>query len=232
MLRAKLDANTIGIFVILIFYLGTVSGQDEKFSNLILRKEFALSDQWEMEVSGEWKHFYDENGWSRLEADLRAIRKFNSWSVHTGFVTNNTYDTSIINFWELRPWAGLGLTNVVFGNLSFEQLFRFEWRNLLFTQNTPNKITTRTRYRVRPTYLFPNKTGTDQLRARISYEWFFVPNKDLNTRFISSREFSAGVFKDFVGNYRLGLIYTKERFNTAFSPNAPDGHTLGFLFSF
>lgn len=182
--------------------------------------------KWSTNLAGHYKQFLNEDGWNRIGADYSAIRSFGNWNVQGGFVVNFTFDKSIENFWELRPWIGAGLISQISDNFDFQQTFRFEWRNLLFTEGTENKVTTRTRYKIKPIY----DLGKDWT-AYTSFEWFLLPNDDLGARFVNSREWSLGVSKK-LATWKIDVSYTRERFSAFFLPDAINGNTIAVSITF
>lgn len=47
-----------------------------------------------------------------------------------------TFDRSITNFFEMRPWTALQLNIPIAANINFRQKLRYEWR-LFYTEEEP-----------------------------------------------------------------------------------------------
>lgn len=196
--------------------------QENEFSSFQIKKNLVDNVKWNTAALIHWKKFYSDNGWTRVGIDALVKRKLNVWNIYGGLVTNFTYDESISNNWEVRPWFGIDLTNVIYNKLKFNQMFRFEWRNLMFSDKDINKITTRYRYRLRPNYTFKENSWG----AFASFEWYFLPNTKLGNRFINSRELSIGVSKVF-SELKLQFVYTREQFVNDNLVSQNYGNTFG-----
>ncbi len=200
--------------------------QDTYFSSLNIKTNLDKYRKWDVVVNAHCKWFHAKDGWTRLGADLSLRRKLDLWDLYGGLVSNNTLDKAEPNYWELRPWLGIGLTNTIYQNLKFNQLFKFEWRNLIFSDSDLNKVTTRYRYKLKPFYDFKSNW-----RVYTSYEWYILPNKNINTRFINSSELSIGVSKA-ISKYMFILSFTKEWYNKEFQPDANNANTFALTFMF
>ncbi len=209
-----------------MFSSACIQAQEDYFSTLNVRKFIKESHKWELSILGHFKSFHSKEGWTRVGLDFSARRRLNQWDLYGGIVSNNTLDKTEANYWELRPWLGLGLTNTVYGKLKFNQLFKFEWRNLIFSESSLNKITTRYRYRLKPFYDFKNNWSVYS-----SFEWYILPNKNLGTRFINSNEWSFGVTKKLT-KVSFTLNYSRENFNKELTPNASSANTITFTAAF
>lgn len=211
--------NKLLLIAILLWFSGAVA-QDNYFAEVEVKKNLNLSTKWDYAVLGSWKQFYHQEGWTRVGLNATVKRSYNQWSVYGGLNSNITFDKKAANYWEFRPWLGLGLDNTVYKTLSFSQLFKFEWRNLVFANKEYNKVTTRYRYLIKPKYDFKKNWS-----IFTGYEWYILPNKNLATRFINSNEWSAGISKK-ISAYTFSLKYTKEKFNKEYQPDTKDGNTF------
>ncbi|WP_369048748.1 DUF2490 domain-containing protein [Tenacibaculum sp. UWU-22] len=213
----------VSVFAMLWF--STIISQGNNFTTINIENSIKQSGKWGISAVVHWKQFYSADGWSRIGLDLEAKKNSNQWDLYGGFVSNNTIDKKQPDYWELRPWLGVGLTNTVYKQLQLNQLFKFEWRNFLFSEKSLNKITTRYRYKLNPFYNF--KKGW---QVYTSYEWYILPNKDLGTRFINAREWCLGVSKK-IANYVFSLDFTEEWYNKTQS-DEKNGNTLTLTISF
>ncbi len=213
------------VLFVLMFVFASY-GQSNYFTSINVKTDLDNYHKWDVTVNGHCKWFHSNQGWTRLGADLMLRRKFEPWDLYAGIVSNNTLDKTEANYWELRPWLGIGLTNTIYKRLKFNQLFKFEWRNLIFSDADLNKVTTRYRYKLKPLYDFKKNW-----QVYASYEWYILPNKDLDTRFISSGELSFGVSKK-ISRYTIILSFTEEWYNKQYQPDANNANTLTLTFVF
>jgi len=212
--------------VMALLWASTIQSQENYFTTVSVKKFIMESHKWQINIVGHWKKFHSNEGWNRFGIDLNTRRILNQWDLHGGVVSNNTIDKSEPDYWELRPWLGIGLTNTIYGPLQFKQGFRFEWRNLIFSESSNNKITTRYRYKLEPFCELKN-----QWQVHTSYEWYILPNKDLGTRFVNSGEWGLGVAKAYP-KFTVSLNYIKEWYNKEFQPDASNGNTLALTVAF
>lgn len=222
----KLPAR-LGVLIAICFIISPAFSQVNQFAAIQVSKELGTFKKYDVSAAARWKHFFSENGWSRMQVRGDISRDFNNWRILGGLVTQFTYDESISDYFELRPWLGLRLSSPVISRLNFQQTIKFEWRNLMFTDGSPGKTTTRARYKLGLQYDFPRDWG-----AKMGYEWYFLPNKDLGTRFISSNELSFGAFVTFSHKYKLDFTYFFERFDKNNNPDAVNGSTWFLTFTF
>jgi len=212
-----------------LFFFGFTAclySQENYFGDVAFLKEWSKSPKWNHFVYGHLKHFFDEEeGWYRFGASYTANRNAGNWGLQGGLVTEFTFDNRIEDFWELRPWLGVSLTNKISQKMRLIQFFKFEWRNLFFAEDK-TKITTRTRYKLMPIYNFDNNWS-----VYTSYEWYILPNKNLGARFVNSREWNLGVTKRFK-KLSINLNYTRERFNVVLLPDSFEANTIGVTFIF
>ncbi|MGB1268690.1 MAG: DUF2490 domain-containing protein [Flavobacteriaceae bacterium] len=200
--------------------------QENYFGSIQINKEITDSPKWSTSVVVHWKQFYSETGWNRIGVDGAVKRKLNNWSILGGLVTNLTFDETIENNTEIRPWLAIGLHNIVYKKFSLDQSLKLEWRNLFFSGNITNITTTRTRYKIKPNYEFKKNWS-----AFTSYEWYFLPNTDIGNRFVSSREWRLGVTKKY-SKFSAQLQYVRERFFNEWQLNQLNGNTLSLTFLF
>ncbi|WP_285655906.1 DUF2490 domain-containing protein [Allomuricauda sp. NBRC 101325] len=203
-----------------------VFAQENFFGDIGVTKNLTSSTEWNQSVYGHFKHFFSEDGWYRFGASYTLTRNVKNWGIQAGLLTERTFDDSIDNYWEIRPWVGLTLSNDISSKLKFQQFFKFEWRNLLFAGDLENQSTTRTRYKIMPVYDVGNNWS-----VYTSYEWYIQPNTDLGARFINSREWNLG-FNKKMEKFTLNFNYTRERFNEVVLSDATKGNTFSITFIF
>ncbi len=215
------------LICLLFFSLSTgLFSQENFFGDIGVAKNLSSSTKWNQSVNGHFKHFITEDGWYRFGASYTLTRNLSNWGIQAGLLVENTFDDSIDNYWEVRPWAGLTLSNDISSKLKFHQFFKLEWRNLLFAGDSENQITTRTRYKIMPVYDLGNDWS-----VYTSYEWYIQPNTDLGVRFINSREWNLG-FNKKMEKFTLNFNYTRERFNAVVLSDTTKANTFSVTFIF
>ena len=167
----------------------------------------------------------DEPGWSTLDVTPKAEFARGRWfdvvgELHLG----RTRQTDQQDSWEVTPRIGLRfhvLSNVADDlrkerqprrRLVLRNFVRVEWRNLYYSDNTPQSSTVR--YRDRIEMLFPvNRSriiDDGVLYGSADVEWFWSP-QDVPERFANKQRVRAGMGYRWNYAWRLETLFVWDR---------------------
>lgn len=192
------------------FFSQYAYSQSEFFHEIAFEKKFIDREEWEFVGEANAKHLYNEPGWRRWAVSLAGVRKFNRVNLTCGFNGYYTFDKSIVNFFETRPWTALQLTIPMGSKISLRQRLRYEWRFF----NTEEKNSTRENYRrLRYTIGFDipiQDKNESSWKVRPYFEWFFIRDPAAFERFSNERDFGLIVIKRFKNEHDLSFGFTRE----------------------
>lgn len=203
-------------------------GQTDFFTNLTVGKNFK-KDPWGFSAAADWKHIYDDIGWSRIGVYGSAGYSYKNWKLLGGLASQYTFDREIVNGLEIRPWLGIGLTTEIVTNLKLEQEVRLEWRNFIYHEIADENYV-RTTYNIGLNYGL-EKINLPSWSVQSGYIWYFLKDPAAGERYADSREFRFLITKDFSGN-KLSFGYKSERFRILPSRPHSEAHTLDVTFTF
>lgn len=225
------------IILLLCCFLGVVSAcksQIDFFHEFEANKNFtSKNNKYQYIATANWKHFYGGVNWNRLGLNGQVRRRFNQWLLMGGLINIYTYDKDIANYYELRPFIGVGLNTPVGNALQFGQMFRAESRTFFFKNSDLNETNVRLRYNLNLTYTFKENTLRETAwRLRGETEWYILKEQQYQERFVSSNENTIKIIRAFTKNKELALAYRVEKFNANFNTEDNIAHTVAFEYNF
>ncbi len=179
-----------------IFTLGStiLYGQSEVFHDFTLLYEIKDTEKWYADSYIEWKQLYGDEGWRRWSIQGELQRKFGVIALGGGLKTNYTFDKSIVNFLEIRPFVSIELKNHLTEKLVFLQKLTGEFRNFWFNDDTTD-FNFRTRYNIALEYPLKSNENSEDWILSTELEWYLLRNKNINERYINSKEYSVLISK-------------------------------------
>lgn len=206
--------------------------QEDFFYEMKVSTNLVEKESFYLEVNTNWKHVYNEVGWRRLGVAGMATKKINNWSLYGGLSTFYTFNKDIVNYLEIRPRIGLGLTTPIVDRLSLNQRLLGEWRNHFYSKENRNRSYTRSRYRVLLNYtIAENKEKQTAWKVKPSIEWYFTKNVAYGERFAESRRYTLMLSREFKNKDELSIGYRYENFIKLLEQNKI-GHLVLLEYSF
>ncbi|MFN0049847.1 MAG: DUF2490 domain-containing protein [Cytophagales bacterium] len=197
-------------YILSIILSHNVYSQNEFFHELSIEKKLIKKEKWELFGEANFKYIYNEIGWRRWGVSFSGVRKIKRFSLFGGVNTYYTFDESIINFFEVRPWTTLQLNIPIIANITLRQRLRYEWRFF----HTEDKSSTREnygrlRYQIGFDIPIPIKAESSW-KIRPFFEWFFIKAPADFERFSNERDFGLMAIKRFKNEHELSFGSTRE----------------------
>lgn len=185
-------------------------GQHEFFHELVLERKLLENEKWELIGEASFKYLYNEPAWRRWGASFAGIRKIKRLSLFAGANAYYTFDKSITNFFETRPWTALQHKIPIFAYLALRQRLRYEWR-FFYTEgnNSTRENYGRLRYQIGMDIPLPVKNESTW-KIRPYFEWFFIRDPARFERFSNERDFGLIASKRFISEHELSFGFTRE----------------------
>jgi Protein of unknown function (DUF2490) len=184
--------------------------QHEFFHELVLEKKLLENEEWEFVGEVNWKHLYDEPRWRRGGISIAGVRKMNRFSLAGGLNGYYTFDKSITNFLEIRPWTALQHHFPIVADVSLRQRLKYEWR-FFYTQEEPTTRENYGRLRYQIGFDIPLPSGEEpSWKIRPYFEWFFIRDPAEFERFSNERDFGLMAIKRFKNEHELSFGFTRE----------------------
>ncbi|WP_103070160.1 DUF2490 domain-containing protein [Aquimarina sediminis] len=215
------------ILLLIIGFSFNLKAQTEFFHEFEVTKELKDTESWNIQITGNWKHLYEEPSWRRLGISGLAIKKLQNWQLLGGMNTYYTFDKEIDNFIELKPYLGLALKTKIIERLDLKQQFKGEWRNFLFSEEIEDENYGRLRYKIGIEYLFKeNEEIPKEWKLVGTIEWYFLREHLTKERFSNSREYSFKILHKLTNGQEIGLGFLYEEFNQLFGQENKSGTTI------
>jgi hypothetical protein len=197
-----------GIFFLIASH--SAYGQHEFFHEIAFEKNLIENEKWELIGEANSKHLYNEPAWRRWGASFAGIRKMNRFSLSGGLNGYYTFDRSIENFFEMRPWTTLQYNIPIVADITLRQRLKYEWR-FFYTEEEPTTRENygRLRYQIGFDIPIPGKEESSW-KIRPFFEWFFIRDPADFERFSNERDFGLMVIKRFKNEHDLSFGFTRE----------------------
>ena len=199
--------------------------QDELFHEISLEKIIVENEQWEFVGEGSWKHLFNEPRWRRFGISLFGVRKINRLHLLSGVNGYYTFNRSIVNFFELRPWAALAYKVSLNSKISLRQRLKAEWRLFYDEGEAPREDYSRIRYQLGLEIPLSAKEGEAVWKVRPYFEWYFIRDPSTFERFPNERDYGITFIKRMENHHELSLGYKLEEFY-----NVENEHGNGHIF--
>lgn len=184
--------------------------QNEIFHELAFEKSILENEKWKLLGEVNFKHLYNEPAWRRWGASMSCIRKINNLSLSAGTNGYYTFDKSIKNFFELRPWTNVQLNLPITKRLICRQRLRYEWR-FFYTEESNSTKVNYGRLRYQLGFDIPISKNEETLwRLRPFCELFFIKDPANFERFSNERDFGLLAIKRFKNENELSFGFTSE----------------------
>jgi hypothetical protein len=212
-----------GLLTILPF--NKAISQDELFYEISLEKIIVENEQWELVGEGNWKHLFNEPRWRRLGVSLFGVRKIKQFNLLGGVNGYYTFNRSIVNFFELRPWAALAYNVSLNSKIRLRQRLKAEWRLFYDEGEAPREDYSRIRYLLGVEIPITSRAGEALWRVRPYFEWYFIRNPSSFERFPNERDYGITFIKRFENHHELSFGYRLEEFYNVENEQG-NGHLL------
>ncbi len=195
---------------VFIFVSHQAIGQNEFFHELVLEKKLIENEKWEFVGEANFKHLYNEPAWRRWGASFVGIRRIKNFSISGGLNGYHTFDKSITNFFEMRPWTALQYNIAIVADIALRQRLRYEWR-FFYTEgdNSTRENYRRLRYQIGIDFPIPGKEESSW-KIRPYFEWFFIRDPAEFERFSNERDFGLMAIKRFKNEHEISFGFTRE----------------------
>ena len=197
-----------------LFIIATNSayGQHEVFHELAIEKKVIENEKWELVGEANFKHLYNEPAWRRWGVSFAGVRKMKRFSFSGGLNGYYTFNRSITNFFEMRPWTALQLNIPIVANITLRQKLRYEWR-FFYTNEEPTTSENygRLRYQIGFDIPIPGKEESSW-KIRPFFEWFFIKDPAAFERFSNERDFGLLAIKRFKNEHDFSFGFTREAY--------------------
>lgn len=212
------------LFVLLTFFSSYEAiSQDEFFHELSLEKSLVEKDEWELTGEVDWKNLYNESGWKRWGAALFATKSVRRLHLQGGLSGYYTFNKSITNFFELRPWAAIGYDVSLISTIKLRQRLKGEWRLFYDEGEAPREHYRRIRYHLGLDIpLWPGESE-DRWKVRPYLEWYFIRDPATYERFPNERDYGFTFIRQLENEHELSIGYKLETFYNIETERG-DGH--------
>lgn len=198
--------------------------QDEFFHEIVLEKSFIENEQWELTGEANWKNLYDEPGWKRWGASLVGVRRLGAFRLSAGVNGYYTFNRSITNFFEFRPWMALQLNTSIAAGITLRQRLKSEWRMFFEEGSAAREDYNRLRYQLGVDFRLSGEEE-NSWRIRPSFEWYFIRDPATFERFPNERDYRLLLIKAFENDHEMWIGYQVEEFYRVQSERGK-GHIL------
>jgi hypothetical protein len=186
--------------------------QDEFFHEIVIEKKLIENEQWEIVGEANFKYIYDEIGWRRWGMSVVGIRKIQKFNVLAGANGYYTFDKSITNFFEIRPWMALQLNFPIVSEIYLRQSLKYEWRFFYSEVNNSTKENyRRLRYQIGFDIPLQGKEESSW-KFRPHFEWLFIRDPATFERFSNERDYGILFLKKFSNDHEISFGYKLEEF--------------------
>lgn len=184
--------------------------QHELFHELVLEKKLIENEKWEFLGEANFKYVYNEPAWRRWGASFSGIRTIKRFKLSAGLNGYFTFNRTITNFFEMRPWTSIQLNIPIVANIILRQRLKYEWR-FFYTEEQPSTRENYTRLRYQIGFDIPilsKEASTWKIRP--FFEWFFIRDPAAFERFSNERDFGLLALKRFKNKHELSFGFTRE----------------------
>jgi hypothetical protein len=205
--------------------------QDEFFHEIAIEKKLIENEKWEFVGEVNAKYIYDEIGWRRWGVSFVGVRKIKRFRFSGGTNGYYTFDKSITNFFEIRPWTDIQFNFPIVSKIYLRQKLKYEWR-FFFTEgnNSTRENYRRLRYQIGFDIPLPLKEEASW-KIRPYFEWFFIRDPATFERFSNERDFGILFIKRFSNEHELLFGYKTEVFYNTENEHG-NGHIVSVGYSF
>lgn len=214
--RRTICNTRIGCVLLLLIMLIAVPslGQHEFFHEVRLEKVLIEREHWELEGEADWKHLYNEPGWRRWGGSVSGVRHLDAFRISGGMNGYYTFNSSITNFFEFRPWTALNHALTLGPRISLRQRLKGEWRFFYGGGEAQWENYRRLRYQIGfDIPLSADHSGHGVAwRVRPHFEWFIIRDPATLERYPNSRDYGLTFLKQFENHHELSLGCKVEEF--------------------
>lgn len=217
-----------------IFFMGISQhayGQHEFFHEVEVEKTLIEHEKWELVGEANWKHLYNEPRWRRWGVSVSGVRNMKRLSFAAGANAYYTFNRSITNFFEVRPWMALQNKVSIIADIAFRHRLKYEWR-FFYTEEDPSTKENYGRLRYQIGFDIPipaEKESSWEIRP--FFEWFFIRDPATFERFSNERDYGLTAIKRLKQEHELSLSYKIEEFYDVHTERVY-GHAILLAFSF
>lgn len=201
------------LFTLLIaFSFQQAMSQDEFFHELRVEKRLIEHEKWEVVGEANWKNLYNKSKWRRWGASLFGVRRIKHFNLFGGFNGYYTFNNSITNFFEVRPWAALRYNIPLISDITLRQRLKGEWRFFFEEGEEQRQNYRRIRYQLGLD--IPLSSGEEESRWHIRpyFEWYFIRDPATFERFPNERDYGFNLIRRFENEHDLSIGYRLETF--------------------
>ncbi|NJO01181.1 MAG: DUF2490 domain-containing protein [Bacteroidia bacterium] len=221
------------VFVFLnVIHYAYSQNENELFHEIILEKILFENEKWEFVGEANFKHLYNEPGWRRWGMSFMGARKIKRFSLSAGANGYYTFNKSITNFFEVRPWTALQFNIPIVAKITLRQRLKYEWRFFYTEGDDPTRENyRRLRYQIGFDIPIPIK-GESSWKIRPFFEWFFIRDPTTFERFPNERDYGLMVIKRLKNDDELSITYRLEDFYNLDTEEPINGHIFLVAYSF
>lgn len=220
----------LGLLSLLLITLSQqLLAQDEFFHELSLEKVFIEDEKWEFAGEVDWKNLYNEEGWRRWGISLAGTWNAEPFRLSGGLNGYYTFNRSITNFFELRPWMALRYNLRLGSKISIRQRLKAEWRFFYDDGEAPREDYRRFRYQVGLDIPLGSGEHEASWSIRPHFEWYFIRDPATFERFPNERDFGLTFIRELGNHHEISIGYRIEAFYHADTERG-NGHlfTIGY----
>lgn len=200
----------LAFLTIFLFHRGI--SQEEFFHELRLEKRLIEKEEWEVAGEVNWKYLYNEPRWRRWGFSVFGVRRIKQFNLFGGSNGYYTFNNSISNFFEVRPWAALRYTIPLISNITLRQRLKGEWR--FFYEEGVEQRQDYRRIRYQLGLDIPLSAGEEESgwHIRPYFEWYFIRDPATFERFPNERDYGFTFIRWFENEHQLSIGYRLETF--------------------
>ena len=217
----------IAILLLCALKSAPLRGQEVFLHEFDLMKDVWRSERWVLHATGNWKHIYNEVGWSRIGLSPALDHLRGSWTFSTGINSSYTFDPEIDAFWEIRPWVSVGYQFLLLRRIEVGQRILSEWREFVSTESDRRANYHRFRYKVRLGFQLWDDPRWSQA---VSLEWYFLDSPAAYERFPNERDYRLTFIHRLPNSHALTLGLEAERY--LYSDLRADGLAVLFILGY
>ncbi|WP_375586072.1 DUF2490 domain-containing protein [Cyclobacterium xiamenense] len=187
-------------------------GQHEFFHELVLEKTLIEQEEWEFVGEANFKYLYDEPAWRRWGLSFAGVRRIQRFNILAGANSYYTFNRSITNFFEVRPWTAVQYRIPIFGDMTLRQRLKYEWRFFYTKENNSRRENYRRfRYQIGMDIPIPVERESSWV-IRPYVEWFLIRDPSTFERFPNERDYGIMVTKRLKNKHEFYFIFRLEEF--------------------
>lgn len=221
-----------GVFA-LFFILASnpVLAQEEFFHEIVLEKALIEKEEWEFFGEANFKYLYDEAAWRRWGLSFGGVRNIERLNISGGVNTYYTFNRSIVNFFEVRPWSAIQYNIPIGGKFPLRHRLKYEWR-FFYTENSNSTREGYGRLRYQISIDIPVLIEEESLwKIRPYFEWFIIRDPATFERFPNERDYGIRIIRRIKDEQEIYIKYRLEEFYNT-NTHRENGHIFLIGYSF